>query len=158
MEEYKGEVSLREIKKKAEKAIESNLKKSKKNMKKLTKKLLNDMKEAGKRSAISALKLKGFSCREVPFGQAVSRKLINDLAYIWLDKNGKISKITTCNPDQAIEVAEITGLSYTSLSEVLQKVKDSGFGKGDYSNLEFKTDYSNCYYESDTPGIKLCYV
>ncbi len=64
-------------------------------MKKLTRKFLKDIQSGGKKSAIHLLKLKGFSYREVPFGQAVSLKLINDLVYFWLDKNGAISKITT---------------------------------------------------------------
>jgi hypothetical protein len=42
---------------------------------------------------------------------------------------------------------------YTSLSSLLDSIKAAGYTEKDYSNFEFETDYSGCYYEGDTPSI-----
>lgn len=44
----------------------------------------------------------GFDIHAVENGHAVSLLLIRDLVYLWLDKEGKVAKATTCDRDQTI--------------------------------------------------------
>lgn len=45
------------------------------------------------------------------------------------------------------------GCSYDRLSTLLESIKAAGYSEEDYSNFEFETDYSGCYYEGDIPSI-----
>jgi hypothetical protein len=42
---------------------------------------------------------------------------------------------------------------YGKLSSLLADILREGYTEEDYTNFEFETDYSDCYYEGDSPSI-----
>jgi len=42
---------------------------------------------------------------------------------------------------------------YGSLAALLEKLRQEGISEKDFDKVEFETDYSDCYYEGDTPTM-----
>ncbi len=49
---------------------------------------------------------------------------------------------------------EICDLAYSSLEHLITELDRLGIKSENYKDVEFEFDYSSCFYESDTPGIK----
>lgn len=43
--------------------------------------------------------------------------------------------------------------NFVTLSELLKAVKDSGLPEEEYHNVDFRYDYTYCYYEGDEPTL-----
>lgn len=47
------------------------------------------------------------------------------------------------------------GYSENNLYDILEYFQKAGFTKEDYKLVKLDFDFSSCYYESDTPNIRL---